>query len=430
MLRANRAELCLPPSWRNDYTGAAGELYGIFYPWGLGNAAFHLRDHMLLAMLLDRKLVIVDQVGWLTQHLETLGGTRIVRELPVSLGPQASPSQKAAHSVTRDNILERLERPPPRSVPLLASYIWSYHTSELERFIAVGRTLRRLRPSLRAQLDALLLTPTPPCYALAFVRPAASIRHVLVGRRARCAMHLRTCAGGKAWACARRGTHHPDAAAAALLRCACAECSQAVPLSSTTSSPSPVEVFVAADSNVALRAITTNSARARVGVDPPTSATRCTAHSFLSIGRPAHTTFTRPTEEENQRMMLDWAAFAYAPRVLSLRSSFAPSAVCMFAPHAHLTVHSVAANGSVGACEQPVAGAVGSPHPCTMAIESYINERGGGGAEDVSERRGPGSRRQHQYKRQQGAGLGRNNRTAATWAAGGARRAGGLTSEQ
>ena len=383
ILNSNQVSMCsaLAPSWLASYTGRRGKLYLTFSEGGLGNAMLHLRDNFALALLLDRRPVIIDPQGanGLDRMLELLPaphgalGAKFITELP----PTDKRSLRRIH--TLDDLRTALLTPPKASQPLYSHFgFWYLKKSVFRGFASLAKDLAVRQPSTARLVKSLLLLDPPPCWSSAFVRPVSRLRKVArTNLNGTCgAAHIRMCSALN-WTDTCKQAPQPERNAVELLHCAC-----------SNRRKQSKRVFVATDSVAVLesatRALSFEHGQLDSSSTSSVSAKREQSGAIdvvsSSMGVPVHRYRTaeriRSQGKNLERILVDWATFAYSPRTVLLPSTFAASAACMFAPHAEIRLYRPDPNDGLLECDRPfvasVAPGVHKGHPCAAAMGEYI----------------------------------------------------------
>ena len=308
-----RSCAALRPWWANDHTGRRGELFIRLQDGGFGNVMHHLWESLFVAVLLDRRPVLIRNGPFganFTDFFDLVGGMRITSYDPVGRVEHVNSVRDAARV---------LAAPPPPRVPVFMHLFWGFYSSTHTKFMRIHKDLRRTKGTAASRVAArfthLFHHSEPQCWSALFLRPSSLVREAVVPRvRSICAaVHVRACASleWKDGCPAHRQVAQPEVTAVSIAAC--------------TGCQSHERVHVASDSQALMRSL---------AASPRFS-------SFATLGRPLHIGKVPRTEwrfTELARIVYDWASFAYSTRAASLPSSFPATAICMLAPHRNYTV--------------------------------------------------------------------------------------------
>lgn len=373
-LHAASIEECsgLRPEWLRQYTGTGGALHFRLQDWAWGNTMMALRDSLAIAIVLNRRPVLLVGPGQPPLNGAELSSVfdlhaiTVVTESKEARRNLRTPAGMAALGTAAD-VRAELARPSPPSQDLYTRLLTSFMDQQ-------QRQLRQLAHeySGRAAWPSLFTAPVPDCWASAFLRPAARVRAaalpLVAGTSA--SAHIRLCSL-VSWRDTCKPLSQPHAIARSILGCA----------ARTQPAAAAARLFVASDSAPVLDALRRDSRAGNLSLAAPatphalpavvsTAPPRLGAASHLSrLGASlrAGGKHELGAQASLDRAVFDWAAFAYSKRVHALPSSFSASAVCMFAPAtATFVVHQRPAEAAADVdCERPLASSAGGgPHPC------------------------------------------------------------------
>ena len=210
MLHSDSTSGCgAAPAWLLGHTGRDGELFFKLQDGAWGNAMMQLRDSLAIALVLNRRPVLVLDASWATLYrgnlsslLEVLTRARArnrtrarararnrararararaqIRTRTLEVLPRASVSTARPPAVREISSVAGLRAVlgsrPPSTQPLYTRLDWWYNTGNAAELIRLATR------HARAPWAQLFLRPVPPCHSLAFVRPARRWLGVGVG---------------------------------------------------------------------------------------------------------------------------------------------------------------------------------------------------------------------------------------------------------
>lgn len=412
ILHADQPTACAPPAWLRSHTGRAGELFFKMQDSAWGNAMMHLRDSLAIALVLDRRPVLVVDDSWRAMYDANLSSLlEVLPRASVVSAPRIA-SLHFTHTIaTVEELDAALRTPPPASTPLYTRLDWWYNTGNVVGLREIARRHRQLPWS------AIFLDYVAPCWTSGFVRPSRQLRDAVLPRlQGTCAsVHLRLCSK-LGWRDSCDAAADPERTAREMTDCACDD----------TGSAASSHVFMALDSETTLASL----ARDRPGrlvtfadISPVEHSSKSRSDVYGPGG--GHRTVVRPRRKALSpaalwRVVLDWAAYAYSTsRVLALPSSFVASAVCMFRPDGAFDVFArpTAANTSID-CAWPLARRWGArAHACKVDPKRGAMWAHAGMPTPGSQRRQRGGRRWRAVRgsgRGRGRGRERRRRTQAS----------------
>ena len=370
MLHAPSVQECSAsrPSWLRQYTGTAGEVQFRLQDWAWGNTMMALRDSLAIAIVLNRRPVLLITPGQPPLNGADLSSVfdlhaiTIVSESNESRRELKPPPGVARVLRAANDLRAELERPRPASEVLYSKIISSMMADHQKGLLQLARQY-----SGRAAWAELFTAPVPDCWSAAFLRPAARVRAAALqlASGSYASAHLRLCSL-LGWRDTCTPLRQPHDIARSILRCA-------VRAHPSAPGGQAASLFVASDSAVVLDALRRDSSSGNLSLSGD-GALRSVTLSTVSSSLGAASHLSRQTGRRDvdaqvslDRAVFDWAAFAYSQRVVSLPSSFSASAVCMFHPAmASFVVYKrpAEASGEVD-CERPLSSSVGGgTHPC------------------------------------------------------------------
>ena len=382
VLHAPDVDSCVKPRWLTEHTGRNGEVYFRLQDWAWGNTMMALRDALAVALVLDRRpvLMVTPQISplngaELSSALEMFGVHVVVEPLESRRGLRPPP-QTVRTLQTVSDLRSLLKRPLSADQPVYSRLLFSFGFGETYAALhGLAREFRGL-PG-RAWADELFGDDAvpPDCWASGFLRPARRVREKVLplvsGTQA--AVHMRLCSLVN-WTDTCEAVQSPHAAARSVLRCAVrralASSSAEAGAAADAAVPPPagLRLFVSSDSAAVLAGLERDARAANLSLsndgaaaaasgggggaaarlawkrrlDAASSGLRLTSTSSLrGLGQAMHlsrmaselTPHDISPQATLDKAVFDWAAFAYSPlAVVSLPSSFPASAVCMFAP--------------------------------------------------------------------------------------------------
>ena len=155
------------PVWLQGHTGRDGELFFKLQDSAWGNAMMQLRDSLAIALVLNRRPVLVVDGSWSTLYRGNLSS--LLEVLPRASVASARPPGVREISTVAELRAVLISR-PPATQPLYTRLDWWYNTGN------AAELLRLATQHARAPWARLFLAPVPPCHSLAFVRPARRLR--------------------------------------------------------------------------------------------------------------------------------------------------------------------------------------------------------------------------------------------------------------
>jgi hypothetical protein len=243
MLQGSASCSELRPRWEAEYTGTSGELWFRLQDWAWGNTMLALQDGLALAVVLNRRPVVLVSTSAsplygaeLSRYLEFFGGARVVDEpdrrflsLPRELANRTVRTSTVATVAQLRSALQLQQRQQarwslpgrrkPAAAPIYSRLLFSFDDGVHGQMTRLAREHRA-----KAAWPSLFLDRVPDCWSLAFVRPSPRLRAEVAPLVSAVdgAIHLRLC-NELGWRDSCVGYSSPYEAASRALGCAAAD---------------------------------------------------------------------------------------------------------------------------------------------------------------------------------------------------------------